>query len=444
VPKHAFVLVAVHCTQKSSGVLQAGAAVVQFASVVQPSVQTWATVLHTPFGPVHCAFVLHWTQRFATVSHTGLPFLQTVALAGEHSTHAPLFAPAVTQAGAVAVAHAAGVAAPRSPSHLMHVPTGLQIGVVPEHCAFDAHCTQVWLVSLQAGLAPTQSPFSPAEHSTHLPASGPAATHAGVAADLHALGVPELRSPSHATQAPAPLQTGVLPPQAASVRHCTQVFVVVLHDGVAPPHSALERHCTHCCAATLHFGVRPAQFASVVQPAVHVFVLTLQTPLAPWHCALDVHCTQRWLVVLQTGRPGGHAVTLPALHWTQGPARHAGLAGVAQAALDALPLSPLQATHTPAAVSQIGFEPTQALASCAVHSAHLLVVVLHTPLLPTQRTESCAVHSTHAPLARLHAGDVAVGHADEAAVPLSPLQATHAPAALQTGVPPAQLADVLH
>ena len=85
-------------------------------------------MLQTPFGPVHSALVLHWTQRFAVVSQTGLPFLQSVAFAPEHSTHAPCFTPAVKQAGAIAFVHAAGVAAPRSPSHFTQVPAALQIG----------------------------------------------------------------------------------------------------------------------------------------------------------------------------------------------------------------------------------------------------------------------------------------------------------------------------
>ena len=250
-------------------------------------------MLHTPFGPVHCAFVLHWTHRLAVVSQTGFWFLQSVALEPEHSTHAPSFAPAVKQAGAIAVVHAAGVAAPRSPSHFTHVPAALQIGVVPLHWALEPHCTQVWLVSLHAGVAPTHSTGSCVVHATHLPVSGPAKTHAGLAADLQAAGVPERRSPSQATQAPA-LQLGVAPPHAASVKHATHVFVAGSHDGVAPPHWLESRHWTQRggTARVLHFGVAGVsrQFVSSTQPAVQRFVPRSQMPRTlPTHWTFEVH-----------------------------------------------------------------------------------------------------------------------------------------------------------
>lgn len=90
-------------------------------------------------------------------------------------------------------------------------------------------------MSLQTGVAPVQSTLSPLVHGTHLPVSTPAMTHAGAAADVHAFGVPEVRSPSHATQRP-PAQIGVAPEHAAFVRHATQVSVVVLHVGVGAAH----------------------------------------------------------------------------------------------------------------------------------------------------------------------------------------------------------------
>ncbi len=148
--------------------------------------------------------------------------------------------------------------------------------------------------------------------------------------------------------------------------------------------------------------------------------------------------------MLHTGSPAGQAVTLPALHCTQGPVRHAGSSVVVHANGWPLPVSPLHATHTPLVVSQIGFEPTHAAVLPAVHSTHLFVVVLHTLFVPVQRIGSSAVHVTHAPVARLHAGAVAVGHAAAAAVPLSSVHATQVPAALHTGVLPPHSADVWH
>jgi len=55
----------------------------------------------------------------------------------------PAFAPAVTHAGAAAVAHAAVAPEPRSPLHAMQVPAALQIGVAPEQSAFEPHATHV-------------------------------------------------------------------------------------------------------------------------------------------------------------------------------------------------------------------------------------------------------------------------------------------------------------
>jgi hypothetical protein len=141
VPKHALVFVAVHCTQKFSGVLQAGAAIVQFASVVQPSVQMFFCVLQIPFGPVHCAFVTHCTHSFATTLQTGSADVQADRFGAEHSTQLPDFAPTVRHAGLSALVHAAGVPEPRSPLHAMQVPAALQMGVLPEHCELFAHCT---------------------------------------------------------------------------------------------------------------------------------------------------------------------------------------------------------------------------------------------------------------------------------------------------------------
>jgi hypothetical protein len=238
-PMHAVLFVAVHWTQKLSGVLQAGAADVQFASVVQPSVHWWIAVLHTPFGPVHSAFVLHWTHRFAVTSQTGVPPVHAAMLVAEHWVHLPAFAPVLMHAGAAAVVHAAGVPAPRSPSHGMQVPAALQIGVAPEHWSLESHCTHVWLVSLHAGFAPTQSTLSVFVHSTHLPVSTPPLTHAGLVASVHAFGVPAAGgmglSPSHPSHVP-PEQIGVVPAHAVSVRQATHVFDVVLQVGVGAAH----------------------------------------------------------------------------------------------------------------------------------------------------------------------------------------------------------------
>ena len=101
-PVQAELFVAVHWTQMSSGVLHAGAALVQFASVVQPSVQTCVAVLQTPFAPVQSAFVLHWTHLSAVVSQAGVGVMQAVLLVASHWTHAPELVPVVRHAGSAA------------------------------------------------------------------------------------------------------------------------------------------------------------------------------------------------------------------------------------------------------------------------------------------------------------------------------------------------------
>jgi hypothetical protein len=107
-------------------------------------------------------------------------------------------------------------------------------------------------------------------------------------------------------------------------------------------------------------------------------------------------------------------------------------------------LSPLHAVHLSDAVLQMGVVPTHALGSPAVHCSHLSSVVSQTDVVPVQRMGSPAVHWTHAPLARSHAGNVVVGHAFVAAVPLSPLHATHVPGCWQTGLFAPHCVESLH
>jgi hypothetical protein len=125
---------------------------VQFASLVQPSVQVLVVVLQTPFTPVHWALLVHWTQSLLGTSHTGVLSLHAAEFESEHSTQAPELEPVVRHAGAVTVGQAALAAVPWSPLHATHVPDPLQIGVRPEHCALLLHWTHVKLVVLHAGV----------------------------------------------------------------------------------------------------------------------------------------------------------------------------------------------------------------------------------------------------------------------------------------------------
>jgi hypothetical protein len=204
------------------------------------------------------------------------------------------------------------------------VPAALQIGVVPEHCAFVVHCTHVWLVSLHAGFGGMQRTGSAVVHCTHLPMSGPAFTHAGFAIVGHASLAPEPLSPLQGTHAPES-QTGVAPEHCELLMQPTHWFVVVLQNGVAPPQSPSAKHCTHCMVATLQRGVGTVQLSSVAQPAVHVLLAVSQMPSAPWQSGFVRHWTHRFVDVLHTGFAAGHAVMFVALHSTQAPVpMHAG------------------------------------------------------------------------------------------------------------------------
>lgn len=142
---HFDVLPAMHSTQMPSGNLQTGSDAGQFALEVQPTVHSCCVTLHLPFRPEQFASELHSTQTSASLVtlQTGLPGVHAETFDARHSTHSPVLAPVLTQAGLACVEQAPAVPAPRSPSHATHVPAALQIGVAPEHCALVAHCTQV-------------------------------------------------------------------------------------------------------------------------------------------------------------------------------------------------------------------------------------------------------------------------------------------------------------
>jgi hypothetical protein len=217
---------------------------------------------------------------------------------------------------------------PRSPSHATHVPAALQIGVVPEHCAFVVHCTHVWVVSLHAGFGGTQRIGSAVVHCTQLPVSAPALTHAGFVVVGHASPAPEPLSPLHGTHLPVS-QTGVVPEHCELLLQATHWFVVVLQNGVAPPQSPSPKHCTHCMVASLQRGVGTEQFASVAHPAVHVLLTGSQMPSGPKQSGLVRHWTHRFVDVLHTGSAAGQAVWFVALHSTHAPdAMHAGSAAL--------------------------------------------------------------------------------------------------------------------
>lgn len=399
-PTQKAVFPASHSTQRFVVVLHTGRGFAQFASLAHPVVQVCEVTSQIPFGPVHCALLVHSTQTLAATSQTGFPPTQLVAFVAEHSTQAPELAPEVRHAGVGIAEHASGPE-PRSPAQATHVPAGLQTGVVPEHWPFVLHWTHVWLVVLHTGVAPVQSVVLLLVQGTHMPASGPVVTQAGAVGLLHARVAPDPKSPLQAPQVP-PKQNGFVPEHWASLEHSTHVFVVVSQTGVVPPHWVESRHWTHWLVAVLHFGVVPEQFRSLEHPAVHVKFVRLQMPLAPTHCAFDVHWTHLLrncpeVAVLHTGLPGGHAVTFTGLftrHSAHEPLMQAGRSVDGHLAVPGPgPLSPSQATHAPA--TQTGVDPVHS--ALVRHWTQMFWFVSHTSVVPVQCVAFPALHSTQAP-----------------------------------------------
>jgi len=185
----------------------------------------------------------------------------------------------------------------------------LQTGVVPPHCAFDTHGTQVAVATSQAGVAPLQRVVFVAEQIPHAPLDW----HAGVAP-------PQSLSPPQARQVcVAALQIGVVPLHCAFDTHGTHTPPAVKQTGVAPPHCEplVAEHCPHDPDGW-QAGVAPPHSLSPVH-ARQVCVVVLHTGVVPPHCALETHGTHVAVAVKQTGVAPPHALALVAEHWPQAP-----------------------------------------------------------------------------------------------------------------------------
>jgi hypothetical protein len=270
VPVQAPVSVAVHATQMPSGSLQTGWLPEQSASFVQPVVQVSDDVLQMAVGALQVVLSMQGTQMCFVSSQTGVVPTHSPWSAAVHCTHLPVSAPLFTQAGASGAAHAAGVPEPRSPSQATQVPAALQIGVAPEHCAFELHWTHLFVPgSLQAGVGARQASRSPEVHWTQVPAFAPLVRQAGAVGEVQAWLAPEPRLPLQPTQVPL-WQNGALGwVHCASMMHWTQRCCAPLQIGVGALQSAPVRHMTHWLSVVSHFGVGGRQFASVAQPRTH-------------------------------------------------------------------------------------------------------------------------------------------------------------------------------
>jgi hypothetical protein len=127
----AVALVVEHCPHAPDG-SQAGVAPPHSLSPPQAR-QVCVVVLQIGVVPPHCAFDVHGTQVPLVVKQAGVAALHWVELVAEHWPQLPQG----SQAGVV-------------PPHSLSPPQArqvwlarLQIGVLPPHCAFDTHGTQV-------------------------------------------------------------------------------------------------------------------------------------------------------------------------------------------------------------------------------------------------------------------------------------------------------------
>ncbi len=140
-------------------------------------------------------------------------------------------------------------------------------------------------------------------------------SQAGCDALGHAAPGEVLKFAVHGTHVPEELQTGVVPPQFAELRHCTQTsrLPFVSQKGVSPEHWASEVHWTQL-PAPLQIGVPPPHCALLVQLVVH----TLATQFGPFGDPAQSAFTLHWTHVFeepQTGFEAGHANVSVALHW---------------------------------------------------------------------------------------------------------------------------------
>ena len=109
------------------------------------------------------------------------------------------------------------------------------MGVVPEQLLLLRHCTHLFVVVSQTGVAPEHVELS--VHCTQ----APVAAHAGcvTSAVLHWAAVLQAAQVSAEV-----LQMGVVPEQLVLLRHCTHLFVAPSQTGVAPEQVELSVHCT--------------------------------------------------------------------------------------------------------------------------------------------------------------------------------------------------------
>jgi hypothetical protein len=298
-----------HWTQRFVVGLQIGDVFGHWELAVHSAVQLCVVGLQTGAEAGHSAPDLHCTHVFEGSSQSGFEPTQSCDLAVVHSTHRPSGS---LQTGL----------APEQLASLVHPLVqvwfvGLQTPFEPVHCVLSLHSTQRFTELSQTGFVPVHRFARAVVHSTHFPVLVPVVAQAGAVSVLHALAVPELRSPSHGTQVPAALQIGVAPPHWPSLLHSTHVWVVSLQAGFVPVQRSLFPfvHWTHIpmsvplmmqagtTGSLQRFG--EPEFRS---PSQGMHVPPEQTGVVPPHWASVTHWTHLFVVVSHCGFGPGQSL----------------------------------------------------------------------------------------------------------------------------------------
>jgi hypothetical protein len=285
------------------------------------------------------------TQVLLTVLQTGDVGVHADEFEAEHCSQRP-----PTHAGSAVVEHASDAAEPRSPLHALHVrEPRSQMGVAAGHWELSSH-PQVSVDSMQTGVVPPQAASLVSEHSLQAPA-----TQAGAFAEGQGSVVVEALSPSHASQVPfdpfAPLQTGADAGHSELLAH-PHVPLLSSQVGVVTPHAVLlvAEHWAHAPLGR-QAGAPDSGQASVAEepksPLHGPQVLPLGSHIGAVAGQLEFEAhPQVPLATLHVGCPPVHAVALVAEHCSHRPLTQARRAAVGQASAPLEPASLMQALQT--------------------------------------------------------------------------------------------------
>jgi hypothetical protein len=305
----------VHWTQRLVAGLQTGAVPGHSSLFAHSALQVWVVGLQTGVSNGQSAPVRQTMQTFVASLQKGFGATHLAGLAVVHSTQMPSGS---LQTGAE-LEQFASEAQPVVQTWVLvsHFP------LAPVHSLFPLHWTQRFCATSQTGFAEVQALTFAAEHSTHVPAPGPARRQAGAATVAHAALAFEPRSPLQATQVPAALQIGFAPEHWLLLVHSTQVWLVVLQAGVGGRQRVTfaAEHWTHRPASAplvRQAGAVPSRQAFEAplpkSPLQGTHAPPEQRGFAPEHWAFTTHSTQVFDVVSHWGVEPLQSVK--SRHWT--------------------------------------------------------------------------------------------------------------------------------